>query len=123
MNMYWRRFATSSIPVSDPKAFEKWIYDRWLEKEELLEQYMREGRFPADDGSDSENDTIAGGTTTGNVAKGAGFIETEVRLARWYEIGQIFVVLATCALVIHNILNTWFLVTEGVFLRQGLAWK
>ena len=121
--MYWRRFAVSSIPVSDPKAFEKWIYDRWLEKEELLEQYMQNGRFPADDGSDSENETTANGSTTVNAAKGAGFIETEVRLAHWYEIGQIFVVLATTALVIHNILNTWYLVTEGVFLRQGLAWK
>ena len=118
--MYWRRFPVSSIPVEDPKAFEKWVKDRWLEKEDLLEGYVQNGRFPADEGTDFETlDSTDGGSST-KVSQGAGFIETEVKLVKWYEIAQIFIVLATTALVIHNIVNTYKLFTHDVFLRQGL---
>ena len=49
--MYWRRFAVSSIPYSDPKAFDEWVRARWVEKDGFIEQYLTTGRFPADDGS------------------------------------------------------------------------
>lgn len=52
VNLYWRRFAVSSIPVSNAAAFEQWIRDRWIEKDRLLEQFSQTGRFPADDGDD-----------------------------------------------------------------------
>lgn len=52
VNMYWRRFAVSSIPVSDSKAFEQWVRDRWIEKDRLLEQFQTTGRFPADEADD-----------------------------------------------------------------------
>ncbi|KAI4141294.1 MAG: hypothetical protein L6R39_005415 [Caloplaca ligustica] len=92
VNMYWRRFPISSIPLpssSDPspaetEAFSNWLHARWQEKEALLEQYAQNGRFPADEGHDSEGEPGVG------MIKGAGFIETEVRLAYWYEILQIF---------------------------------
>ena len=120
--MYWRRFPVSSIPVDDPKAFEKWVKDRWLEKEDLLEGYIQNGRFPADEGTDSNGLDIANDGSSQVVAQGAGFIETEVRLVKWYEIAQIFIVLATVALVIHNIVNTFKLFTHDVFFTQGLRW-
>lgn len=53
----------------------------------LLEGYAQNGRFPADEGHDSKGEAGVG------VSKGAGFIETEVRLAHWYEMLQIFSIL------------------------------
>ena len=96
--------------------------DRWSEKEALLEYYSQNGRFPADEESDSDIQAASADDTDTKPARGAGFIETEVKLASWYEIGKIFVVLASFALVIHNILSTWRLLTHDVFLRQGLGW-
>ncbi|KIW19914.1 hypothetical protein PV08_00489 [Exophiala spinifera] len=89
VNMHWRRFAVSSIPLSDAKEFEAWLMDRWREKDELLEQWYDTGRFPAD--SDSAD-------TTKGISK-EGYIETEMTLNSWMEIGQIFVVLASVALM------------------------
>ena len=96
--------------------------DRWSEKEALLEYYAQNGRFPADEGSDLDVRTKENNDIDMKPARGAGFIETEVKLAHWYEIGQIFVILASFALVIHNVVNTWRLLTHDVFLRQGLGW-
>jgi Acyltransferase C-terminus len=44
--MHWRRFAVSSIPVSDPKAFDAWLHERWVEKDALLEYWQHHGHFP-----------------------------------------------------------------------------
>lgn len=59
----------------------------------LLEGYAQNGRFPADEGYDSEGEPGVG------VSKGAGFIETEVQLTHWYEILQIFSVLGAVGAV------------------------
>lgn len=88
VNMYWRRFAVTELPLHSAEAFEAWLDARWQEKEQLLEQYFETGLFPADDAS-----VAATGKSK------AGYIDTEVRLAHWYEIGQIFVVPAALALV------------------------
>jgi hypothetical protein len=111
--MYWRRFAVSEIPLDEPKAFEAWLDQRWREKDELLEQYMNTGRFPADDvhASDGEPD--------GKAVIGAGYIDTEVRLAHWYEVGQIFVVLAAFALLANILAKMWNLVVHGSFVGKG----
>ncbi|KAL9105554.1 MAG: hypothetical protein Q9227_009298 [Pyrenula ochraceoflavens] len=95
VNMYWRRYALSKIPLDDPKAFEEWLSQRWKEKDQLLEQYIQTGRFPADDGKSTEPPRL----------KGAGYINTEVKLAKWYEVGQIFVVLAALALVANCVVT------------------
>jgi hypothetical protein len=86
--MYWRRFAVADIPVEDPKRFEAWVTARWQEKEQLLEQYFRTGLFPADEASLP---------ATGNSK--AVYVDTEVKLRKWYEVGQLFVVPAALALV------------------------
>lgn len=91
--MHWRRFATSSIPIKDPKEFEAWILDRWKEKDALLEQYYNTGRFPPDE-------SPKGGTS-------GEYIETEVKLQHWYEVGQIFVVLAALAMVANVLSKLW----------------
>ena len=87
--MYWRRFEVSKLPLQSVPEFEAWLGARWKEKDELLVQFKQAGRFPP-----SEND-LADGTK-----EQRGYIETEIRLDHWYEIGQIFVVLACFALVI-----------------------
>jgi len=104
--MYWRRFAVSSIPVDDPKAFEVWLKNVWLEKEDLLEYFSKNGRFPADDGQGPE-----GGP------KGAGFIETKVRLTHWWEISQIFVAMGAFALCADILAKLWSLLVHGDFSR------
>ncbi len=86
--MYWRRFAESEIPYHDATEFETWVSARWQEKEKLLEQYFETGLFPADEASVK---------ATGKSK--AGFVDTEVRLENWYEVGQIFVVPASLVLV------------------------
>ena len=93
--MHWRRFALSSIPLDDAKEFEAWLLERWREKDDLLELWYNTGRFPADPSSADE-------------AKGIskeGYIETEMTLNNWTEIGQIFVVLAAFALVVNVVLK------------------
>lgn len=87
--MYWRRFPIASIPLDDATEFEKWLKQRWEEKDQLLEYFKESGRFPADGAATAE--------------KTKGYIDTEVRLVKWYEAGQIFVVLATVALVVNVI--------------------
>ncbi|KAL9010118.1 MAG: hypothetical protein Q9173_004917 [Seirophora scorigena] len=109
VNMYWRRFPVSSIPLpssSDPSpqeagAFGNWLHARWQEKEALLEHFARNGRFPADDGHDSEDAPSVG------MSKGAGFIETQVQLTHWYEILQVFSVLGAFAAVMLMLNKTW----------------
>lgn len=46
-HMHWRRFAISKIPCSDSDEFDNWLYQRWLEKDELLKYFEKQGRFPA----------------------------------------------------------------------------
>lgn len=117
--MYWRRFPTSSIPINDPALFEQWLRDRWLEKDALLENYVRNGRFPADQGHDSEGEPALNGTPAAKVVQGAGFIETTVRLARWYEICNIFAVLASFALTANILAKLWNLIFYGSLVGKG----
>lgn len=46
--MHWRRFSASSIPIRDDKAFDAWLHERWVEKDNLLATFERDGRFPCD---------------------------------------------------------------------------
>lgn len=117
--MYWRRFATSSIPIEDPKQFEAWLLQLWREKDVLLEEYIDNGRFPADDGHDTQSEPAVNDKSDTKVLKGAGFIETEVKLAHWYEIGQIFVVLAAFGLIFNIMAKIWNLVFYGDLIGRG----
>lgn len=93
VNMHWRRFRTKSIPVDDPTAFDKWLRDRWAEKDKLLGIYYRTGRFPAD--------RKAHRLADGKICRGAGYIESQVKSVRWYEFLQIFAPVGLFAMVLY----------------------
>jgi len=94
--MYWRKYAVSSLPLADAKAFDVWVNDRWKEKEKLLEQFKDTGRFPADYGSTAAGDSPE-----------SGYINTEVQLQNWYEVGHIFICAATLALVTNVVIKLY----------------
>ncbi|KAF2109747.1 acyltransferase-domain-containing protein [Lophiotrema nucula] len=50
VNIHWRRFAVKDIPLIDPAAFDQWLYERWAEKDKLLEYAEHHGHFPAEGG-------------------------------------------------------------------------
>ena len=93
VNMYWRRFRVSSIPLEDPKTFEIWLKSRWIEKDKFVEAYLRTGRFPADHGT-SKN-------SKGETIRGAGHIEAEIKSKYWYEFLQVFAPIGLFALVLY----------------------
>ena len=97
VNMYWRRFQISKIPLDDINAFDIWLRARWAEKDALMEHYMRTGRFPADEGVDE--------TPEGEIRRGAGYIETQVKPHNWYEILQVFAPIATFVIVLFYFYN------------------
>lgn len=97
INMYWRRFALSSIPIDDPVAFEVWLRARWMEKDSLIEAYYRHGRFPADRGAHK--------TREGKIIRGTGHIETEIKSNYWYEFLQIFAPVGVLAMVLYMFYN------------------
>ncbi len=119
VNMFWRRVSVSSIPIDNLKEFEAWLKHQWEIKEDLLEGYVRNGRFPADDGHDSEGEPAINGRPGSKVVQGAGFIETKVKLAHTYEIGQIFVVLAAFAAVFNVLAKVYNLVFYGSLGGRG----
>ncbi|KAF9955344.1 hypothetical protein BGZ70_010264, partial [Mortierella alpina] len=67
INMHLRRFAIKDIPTSEPE-FVEWVRARWVEKDELMEEFYSKGRFPsqltAADIGEKETKT-AGGSTEG----------------------------------------------------------
>lgn len=92
VNMHWRRFAISSIPLDDAEKFDVWLRDRWLEKDALLDIYMKTGRFPADE---EEDDLVANGSPIEDAenimpACGIGHVETEVKPCHPLEFLPIF---------------------------------
>ncbi|OQE31870.1 hypothetical protein PENSTE_c001G02904 [Penicillium steckii] len=94
VNVHWRRFAVSNIPLDDQKEFDAWLRARWAEKDELMSHYFETGRFPSE---------LAGTIEAKNpskeqkVALEAGFVESNVRLHHWVELGLIFMVLFAAA--------------------------
>ena len=91
--MYWRRFPISSIPLDNTKAFDLWLRARWTEKDNLIEEYLRTGRFPADKGVSKTSD--------GKTRRGAGYITTEIKPTNWYEFLQVFAPVGLFALVLY----------------------
>lgn len=90
VNMYWRRFKLSDIPIHDDKAMEDWVLKRWQEKDAIIDHYQQTGRLPAD----REAVHIQGQVKPGN-----GYIETEVKLGSTLEFLQIFVPVLAAGLV------------------------
>lgn len=98
VNMYWRRLAIADMPLDDPEKFELWLRERWHEKDVFLEHFVTHGRFP--------NSKAATNGVTNGVGKDD-VIETEVKLAHWWEVGNIFIMLATFALIANILARVW----------------
>ncbi|KAL8646724.1 MAG: hypothetical protein Q9226_006739 [Calogaya cf. arnoldii] len=93
VNMYWRRFDVWSIPSDNDRDFDNWLRARWIEKDQLLDNYQKTGRFPADTGVDELAD--------GRKRRGAGYIETEIKPNKWYEYLQVFAPVGMLAFVLY----------------------
>ncbi|KAI1204569.1 acyltransferase-domain-containing protein [Annulohypoxylon truncatum] len=95
VNFYWRRFALADMPLDDQEEFDKWLRERWYEKDAVLEQYVSTGRFPA------------------NGAGIKGHIETEVRTKNWWEFIRIFVMLGAFGLIFNFMLRIIRILVRG----------
>ncbi|KAL1302467.1 hypothetical protein AAFC00_002859 [Neodothiora populina] len=104
VNLHWRRFKVSDIPVDDHKAMEEWLLKRWQEKDEIIDYYQRTGRLPAD----PDAVRIAGKDKPGN-----GYIETEVKPKSQLEFCQIFTPVLAAAFVGNILVKMVNLVTAG----------
>lgn len=107
VNMYWRRFAISEMPLDDSEKFDLWLRERWYEKDKLMDQYISTGRFPP-----SKTGIIM---AKGEMMKRSEeeYIETEVKLAHRWEVINIFVVLLAFALVANLGAKAWNQVLYG----------
>lgn len=98
VNMFWRRFRISDIPIDDDQAFSRWLNNRWREKDYILEYYYKFSQFPADDAIKAL--AAAEGKRQPNHAK---VISTEVRGGGWDEFLSIFGPITTAAGALSNI--------------------
>lgn len=85
VNFHWRRFRLADIPLDDPKEFEEWLRKEWYKKDELMEIFMKEGRFPP----------VTDSATP--------YVEIEVRTRSPFEIFQIFTVVGIAVLMWNNV--------------------
>ncbi len=97
VNMHWRRFAIKDIPYTDHEKMNEWTLQRWREKDELIEQYVKTGRFPAD----AEGVVVEGGD------KEQRYIDTEVKPRSPFEFLAMFMPVVT-ALVVGRVLMQLF---------------
>ena len=82
--MHWRKFHVDSIPLGE-EDFEKWLNERWFEKDALLDHFYKFGNFPED--------------------KIAVLVKTQVRLKHTVrDVLSIFAVLGLVVLVVR----IWF---------------
>lgn len=93
VSMYWRRFAIKDIPTQNQKAFELWLTARWREKDLLMENYLRFGRFPSDIGVTK--------TAGGKSLRGCGRVQVQIKSSHWYEFLQIFAPMGILAMVLY----------------------
>ncbi|XP_058805821.1 acyl-CoA:lysophosphatidylglycerol acyltransferase 1-like [Phymastichus coffea] len=55
--LFYRIFPTSSVP-KEPEQLSRWLFDRWTEKEALLENFYKHGTFIGTQQIDLENSMI-----------------------------------------------------------------
>jgi hypothetical protein len=108
--MHWRRFRIAAIPLHDEKLFSDWVLTRWREKDDLLQYFVENNRFPADAG-------VSPNVNGGSPVRGAGWIETEVRPAKWGEWIQVFVPTAALVLVVNVVLKMLDIVRKVLGMR------
>ncbi len=105
VNMYWRRLAIADIPLNDPHEFELWLTARWYEKDALMEHFLTTGHFP-------ENQAATNGDAK-KFPKETSFIETEVKLTDWWEVGNLLLLLAITTLAVNLFNRVWNAVFYG----------
>jgi 1-acyl-sn-glycerol-3-phosphate acyltransferase len=92
VNMFWRRFKISEIPLDNDGAFERWLNNRWREKDYILEYFYKFNQFP------EENAMKALAAAEGKrKPKHAKMIGTEVKGGGWDEFLSIFGPITTAA--------------------------
>lgn len=96
VSLYWRRFAVKDIPMESSEVFEKWIEQKWREKDKLLEQFYVTGRFPVDVAAKSEKGTSEGG-----------YIKSRVTLRNPIEVLQPWIVVFTLFLLVYTSMKFW----------------
>lgn len=106
VNMYWRRFAVKDIPIEQAQ-FEAWVLDRWREKDELLDYFHKNNRFPADDDSITLHKAVSNGAGVTKPVKNVSYIETQLRPENPLEFLQIFVPSLAVGLILHLIRQMW----------------
>ncbi|KAM3475309.1 hypothetical protein MY5147_003798 [Beauveria neobassiana] len=94
VNFHWRRFRLDDIPLHDPNEFEVWLRNEWYKKDELMEIYLKEGRFPS----------ITDSATP--------YVETEVRTRSPFEIFQVFSVVGIIWLMWNNVRKLYAVLTQ-----------
>ncbi|EMC96101.1 hypothetical protein BAUCODRAFT_34884 [Baudoinia panamericana UAMH 10762] len=92
VNMFWRRYRISDIPLDNDQAFGRWLMNRWREKDYILEYYYKFKNFPADDPVSAMQ--AVEGKKEPNHAK---MISTEVKGGGWDEFLSIFGPITTAA--------------------------
>ncbi|PNS21694.1 hypothetical protein CAC42_1548 [Sphaceloma murrayae] len=114
VNMYWRRWRISDIPIDDTDKFAHWLRQRWTEKDYLLEYFNRHGSFPEGDPTQAIKNEIALAKFANEqkkkglkapikpVPKSAKFITTDVRAGGMEEFMGIFSPIATAATAISS---------------------
>jgi len=45
VDIYVRRYPISEVPV-DEEELSRWLYERWIEKDHIISQYLEKGEFP-----------------------------------------------------------------------------
>ncbi|KAF3926108.1 hypothetical protein ABW21_db0200311 [Orbilia brochopaga] len=125
VNLHFRRFRISEIPYNDTAAFEKWMRDRWTEKDQLMETYMSTGRLPGDD-EEVEVITNGGiekpGRKVGKTETKAGnVIETEVKLRSWLEVPRVYAVVGITALTMNIASQIWAIVSVAAGIGRQLG--
>ncbi|KAF2843033.1 acyltransferase-domain-containing protein, partial [Patellaria atrata CBS 101060] len=100
VNMHWRRFSISSIPLDNPKAFEVWLRNRWREKDHLLEIFTHTGRFPSEEPLSLKEDMNGNGNGAPGKIRMAKYIETQVKSRSWEEFLSIFAPLSCFVIVL-----------------------
>jgi lysocardiolipin and lysophospholipid acyltransferase len=93
VNMHWRRFKVSELPLDDHDKMYDWVMARWREKDELMEQFYQTGKFPGD----PEAVQIEGAPTEKEFK--TAYINTEVKPRHSVEFLQIFAPVSAAALV------------------------
>ncbi|KAL2891106.1 putative acyltransferase [Ceratocystis lukuohia] len=83
VNFHWRRFRIADIPLDTCEEFDRWLRERWYEKDALMETYLATGRFP-----------------TSDLAK-KDYIETAVRTKYPFEFIEVYNVLGGILGVTH----------------------